>query len=524
MKFSTKRLITGLVVLAAVAASLLVPVGDRATAGYGPDRPKIYDWNVEADRTGATTPTFNSFINTPTYGDERNFTRLAPVVANQKPTDADFSNENVAATAGNEYWVRIFVHNDANQGLNDAAHNFAGLAKNTRVRLAIAEGQANGVDVMGYVSADNANPKIVWDSGTFVNSTQRFAVQYVPGSTQIVNQANTNGLVITNNDIVSANGVQIGYSQMNGDMPGCFEFSAYVYAKVKVTIPQVQVNKTVKAIGATDWLETMAVKPGDKISWKLDVQNLGGADATNVTIRDTLPAGLTLDPGSILFVSSEFPAGKALPDTALGSGGTNLNTFAPNGNGAIFLRTVVGNPPTDACEIVNTAFVKGDNIAESSDTAKVTYDKALCAKPAEPTFSCESAAVEILGNRKIKVTAKASVSSGASVASYIYNFGDGSAPLTTDKTVVEHTYAKDGEYQVKVTVNVKVGDSTKTATSDACTKVIKITTPAPAVLSATTPTPTTLAKTGPGEVFGAFTLASLAGAGFHHLRAARRRF
>ena len=43
------------------------------------------------------------------------------------------------------------------------------------------------------------------------------------------------------------------------------------------------------------------------------------------------------------------------------------------------------------------------------------------------------------------------------VASYTWDFGDGSAPVTTTGPTTSHTYAKAGVYEVKVTATSRTG-------------------------------------------------------------------
>ncbi|CAN5420092.1 hypothetical protein BH10PAT3_BH10PAT3_2470 [soil metagenome] len=513
-KPAIKKALLGLAIVAAVAIPAAARVS-HAKAGYGPDRPRIYDWNVEADRTGALTPTFNSFINTPVYGDERNFTRVAPVVAGQNAVDADYSHENVSANADGEYWVRVYVHNNANQDLNDAAHNFVGVATNTKVRVAIADGQANGVDVMGYISADNATPERIWDSGTLVNDTQKFSVTYENGSAMIVNQAHLTGAPLSD-DVMSANGTQIGYDQMDGKLPGCFQYSAYVFVKVKVNTPKTQIAKTVRITGADTWVDTQAVKPGDKISYQLAFSNKGSAVADNVTVRDALPNGLTLDPGSITYVSPTYPNGKILPDTALTSGGTNVTSLAPGAEVAIYYRAVVGQPADDTCEIVNTAFVKSDSSAENSDTAKVTYDQALCKKPVV-SYECTLLALtqDKTNSHKVVTNITAGHDSTTKVASYVIDFGDGTTPITTNTNPYTYTYQKDGTFNIVAKVNFTLADTTpkNNIAGDKCIGRITTTT-------VSTPT-TTLPNTGAGSMIAVFGTTTVLGAFLYRMRALR---
>src|SRR5688572_26772121 len=64
--YAPKKLISVLMITLLVATPLVV------SAGWWPDRP-VKDYNNPVDRLGFDHPVFNSFINTPFYGDERAF-------------------------------------------------------------------------------------------------------------------------------------------------------------------------------------------------------------------------------------------------------------------------------------------------------------------------------------------------------------------------------------------------------------------------------------------------------------------
>jgi len=539
MKFTSfiKKAAIGLVAFAALATPLALHAS-HAKAGFGPDR-QVFDYTKGSDnsncsdpndpgydhgRCGSLTgPVFDSFINTNVYGDERNFTRIAPVVAGQSPVDADYSKENVPANADGEYWVRVYVHNNANQGINDATHNFAGVATNTKVRLEIAQGQANGVDVMGSISADNAAPGTVWDSGTLVNDSQKFSVSYENGSAMIYNQAHQSGAALSD-DIVGANGTQIGFDQMDGKVPGCFQYSAYVFVKVKVNTPKVQISKQTREVvtddkgvktGVGTYSNTMGVKPGDLVAFHLHVKNTGSTFADHVTVRDTLPAGLTLDPGSILLVTPG-KANETLPDNALTAGGDDLSSFAAGADSDIYMRAVVGKPVDDTCKIVNTAFVKGDNSPETSDSATLTFDQSLCEHPSTPSFTCDTLAInqDATNKRKVTFTVTAGHDSTTQVTSYVLDFGDGSTPLTTNTNPYTYTYAKDGTFSVVAKVNFTLADGTpkNNVSGDKC--IAKVTTSSkPPVLPNT--------GSGLGSLVAMFSATSVIGAFLYRSRALR---
>ncbi len=389
-------------------SAAFVLTGATVFAGFGPERP-TYDWNNAAERGGSFVgPVFNSFVNTPTYGDERNFGRVAEVVNGQSPVQADFREE-VNAQGGKEYWVRTFVHNDANQNTNcfeeqkdadgrctQVDPSAPGVAKNTRVRIAIAGGVANGVDVVSYISADNAVNKngqplrTVYDSSTLVNDDQRFSVAYVPGSAILYNSAHQNGLTLPNGDsIVSASGVPVGYDQMNGNLPGCFEFSAYVYVKVKVSAPKLEITKQVRKVGETEWKESVDAKPGESVQWLVKVINTGSTVQNNVSASDLLPPHIEYIDGTAKWYSAS-QNGVALDfdqfEISDGDGGYGFGNYAANGGGFLVRFDTKVKDDFKECSVAirNVAYTKSDESPEEQeDYADVKITKENC-QPTTP--------------------------------------------------------------------------------------------------------------------------------------------
>ena len=341
---------------------------------------------------------FDSFINTPSYGNEENFTQIAPAQANVSPVNASYSNT-AEANPGQEYWVRMLVHNDGNQNLNclpqydsstlnDCTQIDLGspsIATNTTAQIAIAPGTANGVDIMGYISASNATPSTVWDSATLTNPNQAFSVSYVNGSASIYNSAFPNGLSLPDS-INSPSGTMIGYSQMNGILPGCFNYSAYIYTKVLVSSPALKIQKLVRSNSNSTWSNSITTNAGSTVEWKITYQDTGTANDNNVTLRDTLPQGLTIVPGSIKWYDANN-TGTVQNDTSLSSGGIDLGNYAPSPNdinGEIIFDTVVNSSPT-SCIITNTAYGKADNVPTVTSTANININNCVPPTPTPPT-------------------------------------------------------------------------------------------------------------------------------------------
>jgi hypothetical protein len=119
-----------------------------------------------------------------------------------------------------------------------------------------------------------------------------------------------------------------------------------------------------------------------------------------------------------------------------------------------------------------------------------------------------------LSGRTVKFTASASANNGATIKRYIYNFGDGSQELATDKSTVEYTYAKDGQYASRVRVEMNVNGETKVAESDKCAAAINFTsTPTTPGQPGTPGTPSsgTLPEAGAGGIAAVFAAVTVAG-------------
>jgi uncharacterized repeat protein (TIGR01451 family) len=534
--------------LAVIAAAVIVPLA--VSAGYGPNRP-TYDWNKydpsvsctnsanDYGRCGSMTgPVFDSFINTPSYGDEENFNTIANVVPGQSPTDASYG-ETATAVPGQEYWVRTLVHNDANQNLNclpihddkatdDCTQIDPGspsIATGTKVRLAIADGVANGVDVETYISASNSTPAEVWDTSTLQNSNQAFDVSYVPGSAMIYNSAFPNGLALPDS-IDSTSGTQIGYNAMNGILPGCFNYSAYVYVKVQVKAPALTVQKDVRPVGSTSdssWVKTMPANAGDTVQWRIAYQDTGSADDDNLTIHDTLPAGLSIVPGSIKLYD-EYNDGTVQSNTALSGGGVNLGNYAPSANdinGEIeFDTTIAKTPPT--CTITNVGYGSAENVPPVSSSASVTINN--CKTPPTPSYACTALGVSVNGKTVTINKFDQTSSGGATFTDAVINWGDNSQSYTTNEVIgASHTYSGYGTFNITAVANFSVNGQNETPATNGCVAQVSFTPPTPGTTTTTTTSSSSaasaqLVNTGPdtAQMVGIFLVVTALGSGLYH--------
>lgn len=502
------------VALSLLFMMLVIPA--TVYAAWGPDR-TIYDYNSTdpAVRNGSFTgPTFNSYINTPSYGDERNFVTVS------QAGQAVWRDE-VVADPGEEVEFRVYIHNAAHESTNGTNFDGIGVARNTKVRFYVPNEASHGIDVAGYVSADNATPRRVYDTaGVTSKSGQNVSLQYVPGSARLYNNGAFKAGTAVPDALVSdsGDGALIGWDALDGISPGCFEFDAVVIIKVKVVAPKLELKKTVSKVELPklgDVKESITAKRGETISWRIDYKNTGNARIDDVTVRDSIPAGLTLVPGSIKIHDASRPNGQQMPDTSLSSGGSNVGSYTPEGNGIIRFRTVINNDVKE-CEIKNVAFARAKDVPEVKDDAKVIIED--CA-PDKPVYRCDLIKAELVSGRKYKFTVNATALNGATIKQYRFNFGDNTAEVVTDKNVVEHTFPEEGTFVIKSTVDFNVDGQVKSHTAKTCETTIN--TKKPPVTPPVTP-PTQLPVTGAGDMIGMFVATTVAAGLAHKFVWARR--
>ncbi len=478
LKNNSRKIVT-IVTVAAV-----VGLAGTAFASFGPDRPtKAYTQGV----AGFDHVTFNSFTGVPNIGDERNF--LTGKIAG---ADGGFYDPMTKLRNNDEVMMRVYVHNNADSSLNESGR---GVAKNTKVRVQLPSGEtvAQNQSAKAFISADNAQPTEIFDTLDMkTEDNSGFAIKYIPGSAQVTSNEGTTAI----SDSVVAGGVNLG------DEKGCFEFVKLITIKIKITAPDYTLEKTVRPNGSTsvnDWKKTMNVNAGDTVEWRLNFKNTGSTDLNDVAVVDNLPKGLSAVPGSVKLFDTNFPAGYQYPDSAIQANGRQINvntgTRLPGVRAIVTFKTKIADLKDLECGVntfKNVGFATpGNGNGTVTDDSSVTVEKECEEMP--PVYECTSLSAISLGGNKYSFTTKIKAENGATVNKYIYNFGDASAELNTDKNVVEHQFTKPGEYNIYVRVLFNIGSTQKEARCS--TKVVITTTPAPP----TTPV-TEIPSTGAGEV------------------------
>ncbi len=192
-------------------------------AGWGPDTRELYTMEHPAHKI-----TFNSITdNNNEIGDERYFVSATEYTGD---VSRNYWTDYTEVEEGHEYVVRIYVHNNAASNLNYIAHN-------VRANIYISNAFEIAVPVEAEITCPNADPVSVWDGTTFYSKDGRpFTLVYVENSLKYYSKAGTFRLQNENDvriPVFQEEGALLGFDEMDGDIPGCIEYSGYLTFHVK---------------------------------------------------------------------------------------------------------------------------------------------------------------------------------------------------------------------------------------------------------------------------------------------------
>jgi len=374
-------------VVAMIAVAVVVPV---AALAWGPTRTT---YTVESP---APVVAFNSITNNPNVGDERNFVGIRDTSAE------NVWHDDMTVQPGKEYYVRMYVHNNAAENLNLVAENVT-----AKFNLPTTTGKS--VQVNGFLNASNvgSNGKDqkgafaeVYDHATF-NSTNDFNLAYVKDSLKYENNAFGAAGTPLSESIFTSAGAKLGYDKLDGNIPGCFQYAGYVTFKVK---PQFAENtnftlkKMVSKHGENKWVENYAAQPGEKVDFILNYKNTGDVQHDDVTFRDTLPTGLTFVKDSNTWGNARTPSVAVANDDLTNGKGINVGSYAKGANAFTIFTAQVASKEQLKCgvnELVNKGKVNTGGYSVE-DEATVTVNKE-CTPPVVTNIKvCELATKKII--------------------------------------------------------------------------------------------------------------------------------
>lgn len=212
-------------------------------------------------------PVFNSFVNVPSFGDERSFfdARLVDDVRAGAHHDALYD-----VTGGSrEVELRVFIDNDANE-----RSGYKTIAQGTQLRVELPTAAGSSLRARALVSSSNATPQEVEDTVDLVDS-HPFRVAYVPGSAVLWHGKRSEPV----DDRVVSGGAWVSNKGIPGEFLPGFDKAALVNLRVLIlpVVPPSHTWRWVVLAGVLATLLAMALTPptrrrilrvaGDGRSW-----------------------------------------------------------------------------------------------------------------------------------------------------------------------------------------------------------------------------------------------------------------
>ena len=261
--------------------------------------------------------------------EEVNFVGARMVEENQGAQNVWNGNE-IKAVDGEFYYIRLYAHNN-NPGGYDA------VAEDTKVSFHIPQESASSIRVNGYLTSSNAYPSEYVDYVDFV-AEQPFHLEYVYGSALLESSGiGADGGIQLSDDIAASEsgGVLIGYDELDGRVPGCYQYANYITIMVKVVYDgQFTVDQQVRLKDSTDgtWQDSVEAKIGDEIEFQLTYKNTDDFTQEDVVIRNVLPDNLEYVAGSTVLYNTNHSNGLVSDTDAVVDNGINIGSYTAGSN------------------------------------------------------------------------------------------------------------------------------------------------------------------------------------------------
>jgi LPXTG-motif cell wall-anchored protein len=197
-----------------------------------------------------------------------------------------------------------------------------------------------------------------------------------------------------------------------------------------------------------------------------------GISASEMTHADTMAKMGEVRKDGTVVVNGEVVATDA---TSIG----RQNIFSGSTTKSIGGKTFYDTPPSRSFARDSiVAYVFFDQNGDFKAAVLTSCGNPVSGKPKpkpKPVYVCNGLVAAPISRTEYGFTGSASASGGATIASYTFDFGDGSSQTVTNPNDVKHTYAKEGSYTITLTVSVKANGQDKTVTSAKCATKITIT-------------------------------------------------
>lgn len=369
MPFWRKALIIvgGIVLISAVVVVVLynLNLANQPKCGWGDNgggRPSYTAADVEKGILDDQV-VLNSLSDS-AYGNEKIFVSAELVDGNGK-----WNYRQVTVEDGQVYTLRVRVANNGGQ-----------TATGTRVAISLPADTATQIPVYGYIFASNAAPSMCWD-GIMFTSKKPFRLEYVYGASTL-ESASLNTVPLGDEIVTKAaseNGVAVGCTELDGQVPGGEELFATIQIRVIASETNTQStlgepdfitrDAKVRLEGETDWSKSISANPGDLVEFQFHYKNTSTETQQDVGARVTLPEGMELVPGSTKLFNASYQDGANVEQDDVASNGIIIGNYGADADAYVRCTVRITDTAQGEMEIWATTIV---NETTAQDSCKVS--------------------------------------------------------------------------------------------------------------------------------------------------------
>ena len=338
---------------------------------------KIVMNSIKDDDSSLTEAERQAGITTP-LTDEREFIGIRDAATGNQGKNNVWSIGDVNIEEGKTYIVRMYVHNNSPKGLN-------AVAKDVTAQVDLPNLVSSEARITGFINASNATPSRYWDSLNLKSADgRRFFLDYIEGSALFENNVWKNGITLSDSLVTSA-GVKLGYDKLDGNLPGCYQYSGVVTFKIKPVFENTSIIKQVRMKGDKDWKKAIDAKVGDTVEYRIHYKNLNDGNIANVVVNDSLPTNMEYVKGTTRLIRADIPNGATYNEDKLLTDGVNIGNYAVRGDGYVrfFAKVVDKNLACGNNRLINWAKASANGFA-IQDNADVYVNK-VCNETPTPT-------------------------------------------------------------------------------------------------------------------------------------------
>lgn len=278
-----------------------------------------------------------------------------------------WQGNNITVEDGKEYYIRLYVHNNNPNG-RDA------IAEDVTVSVVIPRDISNKIVVNGFITSSNAIPQQYEDYVNFISDIP-FHLEYIEGSTQLFNNSIGKGGLELGDEVITNDGILIGFDALDGKIPGCYYYDNYILLKVRAVFDHTMESSFRLCCDDNNygWTTSSSAEIGDEIEFRT-IYIYKGEDinvSPRVLVSYKLPSGLKYISGSTT-ISTRTVKSKLIKEDDIVNDGIDISSYISDESPAVNISIKASVVPEGLGEgynfLISHTKVKADNVILQTHT------------------------------------------------------------------------------------------------------------------------------------------------------------